>query len=59
MRRGAAYDGFRKRRKVTWREAFPAEMDRVAPWRKNEQHLFSQFAMVNPNLARHTLAPGG
>lgn len=30
----AEYDGFRKQRKVTRREAFLAEMDRVVPWRR-------------------------
>ena len=28
----AGYDGFRKQRKITRREAFLAEMDRVVPW---------------------------
>jgi len=28
----AEYEGFRKQRKVTCREAFLAEMDRVVPW---------------------------
>ncbi len=28
----AEYDGFRKQRKVTRREAFLAELDRVVPW---------------------------
>ncbi|HEY2019206.1 MAG TPA: IS5 family transposase [Bryobacteraceae bacterium] len=32
----AEYDGFRKQRKVTRREAFLAEMDRVVPWRRLE-----------------------
>ena len=30
----AAYDGFRKQRTVTQREAFLAEMDRVVPWQR-------------------------
>lgn len=32
----AEYDGFRKQRKITRREAFLAEMDRVVPWRRLE-----------------------
>ena len=32
----AEYDGFRKQRKVTRREAFLAEMDRVVPWQRLE-----------------------
>ncbi len=28
----AEYDGFRKQRKITRREVFLAEMDRVVPW---------------------------
>jgi IS5 family transposase len=37
MRRGfAEYDGFRKQRQVTRREAFLAEMNRVVPWRRLE-----------------------
>ena len=32
----AEYDGFRKQRKVTRREAFLAEMDRVVPWARLE-----------------------
>jgi len=32
----AEYDGFRKQRKVTRREAFLAEMDRVVPWSRLE-----------------------
>src|SRR5215210_6340836 len=32
----AAYDGFRKQRKVTRREAFLTEMDRVVPWPRLE-----------------------
>ena len=30
----AEYDGFRKQRKITRREAFLAEMERVVPWRR-------------------------
>jgi len=30
------YDGFRKQRKITRREAFLAEMERVVPWRRLE-----------------------
>jgi IS5 family transposase len=32
----AEYDGFRKQRKVTRRQAFLAEMDRVVPWQRLE-----------------------
>lgn len=32
----AEYDGFRKQRKITRREAFLAEMDRVVPWARLE-----------------------
>ena len=32
----AEYDGFRKQRKVTRRETFLAEMDRVVPWQRLE-----------------------
>ena len=32
----AEYDGFRKQRKITRREAFLAEMERVVPWRRLE-----------------------
>lgn len=32
----AEYDGFRKQRKITRREAFLAEMDRVVPWPRLE-----------------------
>lgn len=32
----AEYDGFRKQRKITRREAFLAEMDRVVPWQRFE-----------------------
>jgi IS5 family transposase len=32
----AEYDGFRKQRKITRRDAFLAEMDRVVPWRRLE-----------------------
>ena len=32
----AEYDGFRKQRKVTRREAFLAEMERVVPWQRLE-----------------------
>jgi len=34
--RFAEYDGFRKQRKITRREAFLAEMDRVVPWARLE-----------------------
>ena len=32
----AEYDGFRRQRKITRREAFLAEMERVVPWRRLE-----------------------
>ena len=36
QRNFAEYDGFRKQRKITRREAFLAEMERVVPWRRLE-----------------------
>ncbi len=35
----AEFDGFRRQRKVTRRETFLAEMERVVPWRRLEARI--------------------
>jgi hypothetical protein len=42
----AEYDGFRKQRKVTRREAFLGEMDRVVPWRRFESLIEPHYPVA-------------
>jgi IS5 family transposase len=41
----AEYDGFRKQRKITRREAFLAEMDRVVPWHRLEALIAPHYPL--------------
>ena len=42
----AEYDGFRKQRKITRREAFLSEMERVVPWRRLESLIEPHYPLA-------------
>jgi IS5 family transposase len=59
----AEYDGFRKQRKITRREAFLAAMDRVVPWARLEALIEPHYPVAGngrkpyPWLLRPRLQP--
>ena len=52
----AEYDGFRKQRKITRREAFLAEMERVVPWRRLESLIEPHYPLAGKGRKPYRLS---
>ena len=52
----AEYDGFRKQRKITRREAFLAEMERVVPWRRLEALIEPHYPLTGKGRKPYPLS---
>ena len=52
----AEYDGFRKQRKITRREAFLAEMERVVPWRRLEALIEPHYPVAGKGRKPYPLS---
>ena len=52
----AEYDGFRKQRKITRREAFLAEMERVVPWRRLEALIEPHYPLAGKGRKPYRLS---
>ena len=52
----AEYDGFRKQRKITRREAFLAEMERVVPWRRLEGLIEPHYPLAGKGRKPYPLS---
>ena len=52
----AEYDGFRKQRKITRREVFLAEMERVVPWRRLEALIELNYPLAGKDRKPYRLS---
>jgi len=52
----AEYDGFRKQRKITRRDAFLAEMERVVPWRRLESLIEPHYPVAGKGRKPYPLS---